>query len=260
MTKQGQQGNGGKNILNGSSELQSRQRDQLIKLLYWIYTEDIDELEIGEEYKLARNEPVITNSFEEAKKYHGYKIQKEGKRAPLVNIITALCELSAESKHHMLFLFVELSEANEYLNSRQPLPALSRSCSFLQHTLSERMESTNDLDDLIRKGSENGVLSSNEERLAQFIRACRNDVSHNFWLETEWSYIVHNHAALCVITLLNSLLESWYGQQWYVKNRLSAKRCLRVIEEEFLLEWNVSERYWEYDSIDEEYERTHDIV
>lgn len=259
MTKKNQN-EFGEGVLNGGPEIRNRQQDRLIKLLYWVYTGDIEEIEISDEYKLARDEPVIADGFGEAKKYHGHKIQREGKRAPLVNIVTSLCELSAESKHHMLFLFVELSVADEYLNNRQPLSSLSRSCSFLQHTLSERMESTDDLDDLIRTGSENEVLSSSEEKLAQYIRACRNDVSHNFWLETEWSYVVHNHAALCVITLLNSLLESWYGQQWYVKNRLSAKRCLRVVKDEFSLEWNASKRYWRYDSIDEKYERSHDIV
>lgn len=246
-------------IFDGSSEVQTRQRKMLIALLHWIYTADIDELEISNDYDIPLGEKATAWGFEEAKKYLGYEMKKKGRRMPVANVATWLCQLSPESKHDMIFLFVELFETDKYLKEHQPLPSLSRSCSFLEHTLSERMNADDDLDDLIRNAGEDDVLEGDEEKLAQFIRACRNDVAHNFWLETEWGYLVHDHAAICVVTLLNSLLNSWYGKKWYVKNRLSTEKCLRIIEDEFGFEWDNDRKYWNYSSIKPRYEREQDL-
>ncbi|GAA0470775.1 hypothetical protein MUK72_07340 [Halococcus dombrowskii] len=246
-------------IFNISPEVQARQRKTLIALLHWIYTADIDELDISNEYDIYLGEKATAWGFEESKKYLGYDMKKKGRRMPVANVATSLCQLSPESKHDMIFLFVELSEADKYLKEHQPLPSLSRSCSFLEHTLSDRMDADDNLDSLIRTAGENDVFAKDEEKIAQFIRACRNDVSHNFWLETEWGYLVHDHAAICVVTLLNSLLNSWYGKKWYVKNRLSTDRCLRIIENEFGFEWNNNKKYWNYNSIKARYEREQDL-
>lgn len=246
-------------IFDGDPEVQVRQRKMLIALLHWIYTTDIDEFEVSDDYDIHLNENVTAWGFEESKKYIGYAMRKKGRRMPVSNVAMWWCQLNPESKHDIIFLFIELCEADKYLKEHQPLPSLSRSCSFLEHTLSERMDADDDLDDLIRNAGEDDLLERNEEKLAQFIRACRNDVAHNFWLETEWGYLVHDHAAVCVVTLLNSLLDHWYGQQWYVKNRLSTKKCLRIIEGEFGFEWNEDEKYWDYSSIKPRYEREQDL-
>lgn len=247
-------------VFDGSVERQNHQRMMLVALLHWIYTTDIDELEISDDYHLPLNESTTVWGFEEAKKHYGYEIQKKGRRMPIANVATWWCQLNPESKHDEVFLFIELSEADESLKTHQPLQVLSRSCSFLQHTLSDRTDSDGNLNGLIRSASEDDVFTNTEERLAQFIRACRNDVSHNFWLETEWGFTLHDHAAICVVTLLKSLLDSWYDQDWYVENRLSAKRCLRVIEGEFGLEWDDENRHWDYDTLNPRYERLQDLT
>lgn len=246
-------------VFDGSRETQHRQRLMLIGLLQWIYKTDIAELEIEDDYDIPLGEKATAWGIEESKNYLGYQMKKKGRRMPVANVITWLCQLSPESKHHMIFLFAELCEADKQLKENQPLPILSRSCSFLEHTISERIDTDDDLDDLIRTAAEEDVLDQDEERLAQFIRACRNDVGHNFWLETEWGYLVHDHAAICVVTLLNSLLHSWYGPQWYVKDRLSTERCLRIIEGEFGLEWDNDEKYWDYDTMRPRYERLQNL-
>ena len=247
-------------IFDGSPKVQNQQRKMIIALLHWIYNTDIEELEIGDEYNLSLNERVTARNFEEAKRYYGYEVQKKGRRMPVANVATWWCQLTLKPKHDLIFLFIELSEADTSLKTHQSLQVLSRSCSYLQHTLTERTGLDGNLNALIRNAGKDGVLTDSEEKLAQFIRACRNDVSHNFWLETEWGFPVHDHAAICVITLFNSLLNSWYDQGWYVEDRLSTKRCLRIIEGEFGFEWDGDERYWDYDTINPWHERLQDLT
>jgi len=132
-------------------------------------------------------------------------------------------------------------------------PVLTRAGSFLEHALNDRLGTDKKLSPVIRAAYNNGELSDEEVRLAQFIRLCRNDVSHNFAYFTEWGFMVHDHASVCVKTLLSSISNSWYGVDFRVGDQLSAENCLRVIEEEFGFEWLNDKVTYDDDSIRDRY-------
>lgn len=123
------------------------------------------------------------------------------------------------------------------LEQNNETSVLLRAGSFLQHALNDRIGTDQKLSPVITDAYEEDELSMQQLRLCQFIRHCRNDVSHNFAYHTEWDFAVHDHAALCVMTVLNSLVDSWYGAGFRLRQRLSEERCIRVIEELFGLEW-----------------------
>jgi hypothetical protein len=119
--------------------------------------------------------------------------------------------------------------------------------------LNDRLGTDKKLSPVIRTAYEVGELSDEELRLAQFIRHCRNDVSHNFAYFTEWSYVVHDHAAVCAKTLLGSISDSWYDVDLSIGKQLSVENCLRMIEEEFGLECLDDKVTYEKDSIRNKY-------
>lgn len=171
-----------------------------------------------------------------------------------------LVRLTDESKHHLVFLLIELSEADTFRQQKQFIPIITRTSSFIQHVLKERLQEELRLSRALTKGYRQGELTLQELKLAQFIRHCRNDVSHNFWHDTEWSFIIHHHGSVCSITLLYSLLESWYDVGWYVDRELNAENCLRVIEGEFEFEWDEEHLTYEKDSISPRYDFELDLA
>lgn len=243
-----------------SKDLRHRQRSRCLELLNWVYIVDIDSLDVNDSYEVPREETRLPVTLEEQKNYLGYQLQNRGRRNPVSNLTTILLRLSSESKHHMVFLFVELSEIDLCLRQDQVLTVLSRTCSFLQHVLNERLDTDERLSPILREAYLADEITEDELRLSQFIRLCRNDVSHNFWYDTEWSYAVHQHAALCAVTLLLSLLDSWYGVDWYVEERLSISKCIRVVEGEFRFEWDIENHTYNKNSIYEKYDRSMNLA
>lgn len=156
-----------------------------LDLLKWIYTTNPEEINTSKKYEIPRAEERWPVNIEEQKRYLGYSLKKSGRRNPVSVLATTLVALSPQSKHHMVFLFIELSEADIYLQQNHTFPPLSRVCSFLQHVLNERLGTEQKLSPVIREAYEEDEISPQEVKLAQFIRHCRNDVSHNFWYSTE---------------------------------------------------------------------------
>jgi hypothetical protein len=229
-----------------------------LKLLAYVFSVDPAEVEVDSEFSISRGERVTTQTKQEAVERIKYVLKTQGRTGALYALVGNLKALFPEEEEHKLLLFVEVSEADHFLELDEPLVALLRGCSFLEKVLGERVESSSDLAPLIQEAYENDVISEEEEQLAQFVRKCRNDAGHNFWLETEYSYVIHEHGAIALITLLDSLLRSWYRVRWnLVTPRLSVERCLRVVKEEFWFEWSEGEvRDWTDAELNPTYDRT----
>jgi len=241
---------------DSADELRQRTIKRCINLLAWVYTMDPDEIDVTDEYHIPRGERRLPMFQAEQMKYIGYLLKSRGRRNPVALLSTNLVQYLDESDHHMVFLFIELSETDLLLDQNHILPTLIRTCSALQPLLNERIEEEDadkDLSPVIREARKEHVLTFEEAKLAQFIRHCRNDASHNFFYNTEMGFVVHDHAAVCAVTLLNSLLDSWYGVEWYVENRISTELCIRLIEEEFGFEWIPQNLTYDKNSLEERY-------
>jgi hypothetical protein len=234
-----------------TDELRLRTIKRCINLLAWVYTTDPEEIDVPDEYHVPRGERRLPMTRAEQMRYIGYQLKNRGRRNPVALLSTNLIQHLDESKHHAVFLLIELSEMDLLLDQDHILPTLIRTCSALQPLLNERIaegDTDKDLSPVIREARKEHVLTFEEIKLAQFIRHCRNDASHNLFYNTEMGFVVHHHAAVCVVTLLNSLLESWYGVEWNVENRISAELGIRLIEQEFGFEW-IPERLTYDDSL-----------
>lgn len=234
-------------------ELQDRMIRRCEELLEWVYTVDPESIDISDDYHVPRGERRIPVSIEEQKRYFGYILKNRGRRNPVATLTSQLIQLTPESEEHLVFLITELSEVDLLLRQNHVVPVVIRTASFLQQILEERIDENGDAFDLIvaANGSE---MTGTETRLAQFIRLCRNDIGHNFAFDTEYSFEVHDHAAIAGVALLNSLRESWFNYDWYVENRLSAANCVRVVEGVFGFEWEPeNDTYGKY-SMNEEYD------
>lgn len=238
-------------------QLLENHRQYGLKLLAYVYTVDPDEIAVDSEFSIPRGESVMTESRREVFERIKYILKTQGRYGVLYSLVGNLKSLFDDDEEHMILLFVELCEADTFLELDEPMVALLRGCSFLQKVLSERVGSDSNLASLIEEAYRDGVLSEREEQLAQFVRKCRNDAGHNFWLETEFSYVIHEHGAIALIALLTSALESWYGVRWdAVSCRLSVERCLRIVRQEFEFEWEVSpNRDWDVQSVNSRYNR-----
>jgi hypothetical protein len=164
-------------------------------------------------------------------------MKRRGRRSAVANITSYLVAFTPPEEDLLIFLTVELSELNLCLEQDHVTPALMRTGSFLQQCFNERMSIDERLYHAIKTAADADEITDSQLKLAQFIRVCRNDVAHNFSYDTEYDFRVHDHAAICAVTLLNSLKDSWFDFHWYVENRLSVENCIRVIEGEFEFEW-----------------------
>lgn len=221
--------------------------------LRWVYETDPAELDVPNDYRLDRGDRLIVYDEEEQKNRLGAELQERGRRNPVALISSSLIAVLKKEDENLTFFIIELYEIDLLLSQDHVTSVLTRVGSFLEHALNDRLRTDKKLSPVIRTAYEDGELSDEEVRLAQFIRHCRNDVSHNFAYFTEWSYVVHHHAAVCAKTLLSSISYSWYGVDLSIGKQLSVENCLRVIEEEFEFEWLDDKVTYEKDSIRDKY-------
>lgn len=228
--------------------------ERLLEVLEWVYTVDPDTIEPEGEYEIERGERWRADTLEEWKDVFGADLKKRGRRSVVANITSYLVKLTDEDQDLLVFLLTELGETDLCLKQNHVTPTLMRTGSFLQQCFNERIGCDERLYDVIVEAKDSGVITGSQVKLAQFIRLCRNDVGHNFSYDTEYSFEVHDHAAICTVTLLNSLLATWFGSQWYVETRLSVENCIRVIEGEFGFGWDSGEVTYEKYSMDPTYD------
>jgi hypothetical protein len=211
------------------------------------------ELDVPDNYRLNRGDHLIVYDPEEQKNRLGAELRERGRRNPVALISSSLIAVLKKEDENLTFFLIELYEIDLLLSQDHVTSVLTRAGSFLEHALNDRLGTDKKLSPVIRTAYEVGELSDEELRLAQFIRHCRNDVSHNFAYFTEWSYVVHDHAAVCAKTLLGSISDSWYDVDLSIGKQLSVENCLRMIEEEFGLECLDDKVTYEKDSIRNKY-------
>jgi len=229
-----------------------------LKLLAYIYATDPDDREINPDYHISRGEKVVTQSKKEAVERMKYLLKTQGRTGTLYSLIGNLKHFHDDDEENKILLFVELSECQHFLEINEPFAALMRGATFLEKTLGERLSSSSRLAFLIQEAKDNELISTEQEQLAQFVRECRNDAGHNFWLETEYSYVVHEHAVHTLICLLDSLLRRWYQTRWkLVTPLLSPERSLRIVRGEFEFQWGERNglRQWNAGSMASRYDR-----
>jgi hypothetical protein len=215
--------------------------ERLLEVLEWVYTVDPDTIEPEGEYEIERGASWRADTPDEWKDVFGADLKKRGRRSVVANITSYLVNFTEEDQDLLVYLLTELSETDLCLKQNHIIPALMRTGSFLQQCFNERLGCDKDLYSVIVEAEDSDEISESQVKLAQFIRLCRNDVGHNFSYDTEYGFEVHDHAAICTVTLLNSLLAYWFGSKWYVETRLSIENCIRVIEKEFGFDWDSSE-------------------
>lgn len=224
-----------------------------VNKLRWVYETDPEEIDVTDSYRVNRGNRLRVYDDAEQKKYLGAELQSRGRRNPVSLISTALIQHLHENDENLTFFIIELYETNLLLSQNHVTPILTRAGSFLEHALNDRLGTNMKLSPVIRAAYNKGELTDEEVRLAQFIRLCRNDVSHNFAYFTEWGFMVHDHASVCVKPLLSSISYSWYGVDFRVGDQLSIENCLRVVEEEFGFEWLNDKVTYDDDSIRDRY-------
>lgn len=228
--------------------------ERLLDVLEWVYTVDPDTIEPEYDYEIERGKGWKADTLEEWKDVFGADLKKRGRRSSVANITSYLTNFTGQDQDLLVFLLVELSETDLCIKQNHVTPSLMRTGSFLQQCFNERIGCDKDLYDVIVEAKDYGEISEPQTKLAQFIRLCRNDVGHNFSFDTEYGFEVHDHGAICCITILNSLLALWYRSKWYVETRLSIQNCIRVIEGEFGFKWDSDELTYEKYSMDSKYD------
>ena len=247
-------------------ELREKLKDTLVekyqqntlKLLAYTFSADPNGIEVDSDYSVPRGEAVLAKTTEDAIESLKYVLKTQGRTGALYAVVGTLKQLYPEEEYHKLLLFVELSATKDLLEQKEPFSALIRGATFLEKALGERVSSESNLGYLIQEAVDDNVLSDKQEMLAQFVRECRNDVGHNFWLETEYNYVIHEHAVRTQFTLLDSLLASWYQTRWNPAiPSLTAEQCLKVIHDHYKFEWGSKDglRQWKSGSIAEKYDR-----
>jgi len=224
-----------------------------VNKLRWVYEVDPEKLDIPDDYRLDRGNHLVVFDEEEQEKRLGAELKSRGRRNPVALISSSLIRNLDEEDENLTFFIIELYEVDLLLSQNHITSVLTRAGSFLEHALEDRLDSNDSLSPLIRTAYQEGELSDEEVRLAQFIRHCRNDVSHNFAYFPEWSYVIHDHASRCVQPLLSSISDSWYGVDFQVGDQWPIENCLRVIDEEFGFDWLDEKVTYEKGSIREKY-------
>jgi len=224
-----------------------------VNKLRWVYETDPEEIDVPDGYRVNRGNRLRVYDDTEQKKYLGAILQYRGRRNPVSLISTSLIQHLHENDENLTFFIIELYETDLLRSQNHVTPVLTRAGSFLEHALNDRLGTDKDLSPVIRAAYNKRELTGEEVRLAQFIRLCRNDVSHNFAYFTEWDFMVHDHASVCVKPLLSSISNSWYGVDFRVSDQLSIENCLRVVEEKFGFEWLNDKVTYDDDSIRNKY-------
>lgn len=228
-----------------------------LQLLHWVYSTNPGELDIDEEYEWVRGDKISAETLEEQKDALGFLYQEYGRRRVVANITTGLVSIVSEDDSLFVFMLTELCEIDLCIEENHILPAIMRGTSLLHQCFRSKLGSEDNFGSVIEDVSEEGIITDLQLRLVQFVRLVRNDAAHNFSYDTEYGFQVHDHAATCVVTLLVSLLESWFGFDWFdvelfVEPQLSVEQCIRVVEEEFGFEWDAEkEGYGRFSLVDE---------
>lgn len=221
--------------------------------LAWIYSDKPHEIDVPDNYQVPRGQRLVVYDNEEQQRYLAYEIQRRGRRNPVSIVSSFLTQCLQEEDKNLAFFLVELFEAELLLSQNHVVPVLLQTGSFLEHALEDRFGEDKDLSPLIRCAADKDELNEQEVKMAQFIRHCRNDVAHNFAYYPEWDYRTHDHATICVPTLLNSITDSWWGVDFGIGQWINPNQCVRVIEEEFQLDWKPDVPTYDKDSMREKY-------
>jgi hypothetical protein len=219
----------------------------LIYMLLYCYHHSEDNLQDAEpQFEIARGEAMAASgSFAEMFEHLKYELRTKGHQFALVAVVGNMLQYFGYDKRHRILTMVEICEVDRLVAKNQFMEANIRLCSYLDNLLKERNQKQDgSLYWRIQTAQDEGFFSDEQERLAQFIRDVRNDAAHNFWLETEWSFVIHEFAGIAGITLLHDLLIDMGVSSWSVKPDLEIGNTFRVIEDEFGFEWDEDEREW----------------
>ncbi|KZN23690.1 hypothetical protein A4G99_12505 [Haladaptatus sp. R4] len=228
-------------------KIEGNQKEFFTHILRYCYEYDEEDLEDAEkQFDIARGEAMaVSGTFSEIKEHIQWELKTKGRKFVLTAILGQMYHLIGYENRHKVLTMVEISEVEEHTDNRRPLEAIIRFCSYLDNLLKEENnESDSKLYYRIQTASDEELFTEEQEKLAQFIRDVRNDASHNFWIETEMSYAIHDFAAISSITFLEKLLHQIGVTKWHVESRISIENALRVIEEEFEFDWDPDEREW----------------
>ncbi|ELZ45638.1 hypothetical protein C464_11990 [Halorubrum coriense DSM 10284] len=219
----------------------------LINALVYCYHHSEDDLQDAErQFDVGRGEVIVASgSFSEIFEQMRYELRTKGLEFALVWVVGNMFQYFGTDKRHQIITMVEICEMDRLVSNNQFIQANIHLCSYLGQYLKEQNdEQDSNLYYRIQTARDEEVFSEQQERLAQFLRDVRNDAAHNFWLETEWSFVIHEFAGIVAITLLDDVLRDLGITSWPVEPNLSWGNVFRVIEDEFGFEWDEDEREW----------------
>lgn len=230
-----------------SSLEKSNKKFLIDALLYCYYCEEEDLEGAEKQFDVGRGEAAAASgSFDEMFEQLQYELRTRGRQFALVLILGNLFQYFGYGIRHKILTMVEMCEIDRLVQNHQYMEANLRLCSFLENILEEQNEEAQShLYWKINTAGDEGVLTQEQEKIAQCIRDTRNDAAHNFWMETEWSYVIHEFAAIASLTLLDNFLNENLGvTSWPVEPQLDMSRALRVVEGEFGFEWDSDSEEW----------------
>lgn len=240
--------------------IESDNKKFLINALVYCYYHSEDDLQDAEsQFDVGRGEATVASgSFSEMFEQMRYELRTKGHQFVLVWVVGNMFQYFGTDKRHKIITMVEICEVDRLVSDNQFMEANIHLCSFLENYLKERNdEQDSNLYYRIQTARDEGVFTKPQEKLAQFIRDVRNDAAHNFWLETEWSFVIHEFAGIVGVTLLNQILSDLGISSWPVTPELGMNNAFRVIEEEFGFEWDDDKREWS-NTPREKYQRHYD--
>ena len=237
-------------------DMESTHKRFLINTLRYCYNHEVEDLDSAEkQFDIARGEAkVASGSFSDVFEHIQWELKNKGRQFVLTAVLSNVFQFIGYERRHTMLTLIEISEVEEHVEERRPMEAIMRLCSYLDNLLEE--ENDGDSGSLyyrIQTAADEDFFTEQEEKLAQFIRDVRNDAGHNFWVETEMSYAIHDLAAIVSITLLDRILRKKGITSWPVQSQIGIGSALRVVESEFGFIWDSDEREWD-DGPREKYE------
>lgn len=239
--------------------IEENNKQFLVKLLVYCYSyseEDIQDAEA--QFEVGRGEVTVASGSSDILEHVQYDLRTKGRQFALIHVVGNMFQYFGTDIRPKIITMVEICELNRLLETNQFMGVNIHLCSFLENYLEDEANTeASSLYYQIRTARDEDVLTEEQEQLAQFIREVRNDAAHNFWLETEWSFVIHEFAAIAGITLLDDMLEEMGVSSMPVDPELSLNNAIRVIEAEFEFEWLQDDRGWS-NSPRERYQREYD--
>ena len=160
----------------------------------------------------------------------------------------------------VIILIIESFEYRELWQSGQPRTCIMRAASFFESYLIEKcaLSPNTNLYHAINHAADAGLISSNEQRLLQFIREVRNDCGHNAWLKQDYHYEILSNTALAAVKVVRSIRMNRVDE--YIEgildneNRPTEQNLSEIVEA-------LENRYrWEWDDENQRYEPIEDWV